>query len=419
MENNKPVNKMISQNDGNVIKRVDENGYEYETTSHNIELDISTLFPGTSLTVPAYDKDGNMIKEANKEFTEEDIRDLKSKNIKTIYYTLTSKKKLKTTVKTTFDGNEGALDKDSTYIIGENGLKDALDKVRKVFDEARQDDKVDMSTIYSLVDSFYNAIKEKNSNELLLINNHNIDDYLYSNAINTCPLTLLVAKDFQSVEKDTKNIGIAALLHDIGFVKLPENIVKTSTSQLSKEDALSYMKHPQISGELITKRNKYIGVDPFILKAIEQHHEYFNGTGFPNKISGEQLDPLNSIITLSDLFDYIVRNPNFQENLDYRDSLVYIYDKIEKLFEPRIASIFIRVVSNKLNIKYLFGDDYFLVLNTGEIALIDEENQYNILKPKLRIIADKTGKKYTKMFRIDLKTDLDRKIVMIKKIKKS
>jgi hypothetical protein len=86
-----------------------------------------------------------------------------------------------------------------------------------------------------------------------------------------------------------------------------------------------------------------------------------------------------------------------------------------KLFEPRVCSIFIKTIYNKLGLEYLFGKDYLIILNTGEIALVEEENPHNILRPKLRIVADKTGKKYIKMFRVDLKADIDRDIVRIKK----
>jgi HD-GYP domain-containing protein (c-di-GMP phosphodiesterase class II) len=411
---NKHVDKMISQNEESVVKRVEEDGHEYETTTHNIQLDIKTLIPGTSLSVPAYDEDGNLIKEANKEFTQNDIEELKKRNIKTIYYSLKSKKKLKQTVKKKFTEDED-VDADIHYIIGEEGLNKTKEKVEYIFEQTKKDERVDMSTAYNLVDNFYSSVKEKIKEGLLLLKDMDIEDYIYSSAVNVALMSALVCKEYIPDDKSIKNLILAAFLRDLGMIKLPEDLIKKPTSKFNKEEVEKYKRHPQIACDLISKRNKYIGVDEFILNAIKQQHEFYNGSGFPKGLSKDQINPIYHIITLADTFDYITRSPNFPKNFDYREALVYLYDMMGKLFEPRVCSIFIKTIYNKLGLEYLFGKDYLIILNTGEIALVEEENPHNILRPKLRIVADKTGKKYIKMFRVDLKADIDRDIVRIKK----
>lgn len=417
MDKSKNVDKMISQSDESVVKRIGSDGNEYETTTHNIELDIKTLLPGTSLTVPAYDKDGNLIKEANKEFTEADIKSLKKKKIKTIYYSLTSKKKLKSSPKKKFTDDEN-IDQDTEYIIGKESLDKFADEVKNIFHKAKEEDKVEMSPVYNIIDSFYSSIKEKDNHKLLLLETENIDEYITTSALNCCLISMIVANEYQPDTKSIKNIGIASLLRDIGFTKLSENIVKKPMKEFTKEEITQYTKHPEITCELITKRNKYIGIDKNITKAIMEHHEYYNGTGFPKKLSGDNIDPYISIITMADMFDYLTRNDTYKNNLSYREALLFIFNNIKKLFEQRIGSIFIKILINKLDLGNLFGNDHLLILNTGEIALVEEENLHNIMKPKLRIIADKSGRKYKKMFRVDLKADIDREIVKAQKIKK-
>ncbi len=417
-KNHKQVDKMISQNDENVVKRIESDGNEYETTTHNIELDINTLLPGTSLTVPAYDKNGNLIKEANKEFTQTDINELKRKKIKTIYYSLRSKKKLKSVPKKKFTSDEN-VDEDVDYIIGKESLEKYAEDIKGIFIKAKEEDKVEMSPVYNIIDSFYASVKEKDNYKLLLLDTKNIDEYITTSAVNCSLISMIVANEYQPDVKSIKNIGIAALLRDVGFVKLPDSIIKKSMKEFTKEEIIQYTKHPEITCELITKRNKYIGIDKAITKAIMEHHEYYNGTGFPKKLSEDNLDPFVSIITLADMFDYLTRNPNYSKNnLSYREALLSIFNSVKKLFEQRISSIFIKTLIHKLGLGKLFGNDHLLILNTGEIALVEEENLHNIMKPKLRIIADKSGRKYKKMFRADLKADIDREIIKAQKIKK-
>ncbi|MFW5891060.1 MAG: HD-GYP domain-containing protein [bacterium] len=419
MEENKPVDKMINKSEENIIKRTDSQGNEYETKTQNIELSVSTILPGTSLTVPAYDKDGNLIKEANKEFTEEDINNLKSYNIKTIYYSLKSSKKVKSNTQAQkMLIEEDNVDQDTEYIISKEKLYEKLDMIKGIFQKTKENDKVEMSEVYNIVDFFYNSIKEKNKYKLLLLKSDlakNADDYLYSSAINTCLLSMLVGREAQPNDKLSKNLGIAGLLHDIGLVKLPSNLITKPANKFTEKEIKQYKEHPDLSSELIEKSSKYIGVDPFIIQTIKQHQEHYNGTGFPNKLKGNMLDPIKTIVSLSDMFDYLTRSPALNKHLNYREALVFIHENMKKIYEPKIAGIFIKTVFNRLKLDVLFGKDYYLLLNTGEIAIVEEENQYNILKPKLRIIADKTGKQYTKMYRVDLKTDLDREIIKVKK----
>jgi response regulator RpfG family c-di-GMP phosphodiesterase len=405
---------MISQNEESVVKRIEEDGHEYETTTHNIELDIKTLLPGTSLSVPAYDRKGNLVKEANKEFTKEDIEELKNKQIKNIYYSLKSKKKLKSVPKKKFTQDE-EIDSDVNYIIGEAGLNATKEKIKNIYEQVKKEDRVDMSTIYSIVDNFYASVKEKIKEEILLLKNTDIEDYVYSSAVNVALMSALVAREYMPEDKNIKLLILSAFMRDLGLVKLPDTLVTKPTSKFTREEIEQYKKHPQIACDIISKRNKYIGIDEFILNAIKQQHEFYNGSGFPKKLSKEQINPIYHIITIADTFDYITRNPNFPSKFSYREALVYIYDNMNKLFEPRTCSIFIKTMYNKLRLEYLFGKDYLIILNTGEIAIVEEENQHNILRPKLRIIADKTGKKYMKMFRVDLKADIDRDILKIKK----
>lgn len=410
----KPVDKIISQTNESIIKDFDKDGNEYETTVHKIELDISTLEPGTTLSVPSYDKDGKLIKEANSEFTEADIKTLKQKNIKFIFYSLKSREKIKSTHKTKLDTKE-KIDEDPEYIIGRDTLNIAMGKIYSVFNKVKSDDHFEMNNIYNIIDLFYNSIKYKKSYKLLLLDTKNKQEYLYSSAINVCILSMFITVDYQSDEKTIKNMGIASLLRDVGLVKFPKKITEGAISEFTKQELELYKKHPQMSCNLLTNKNKYIGIDPLIIKSIQQHHEFLNGSGFPNKLSGEKIDAISNIITISDKFDYITRNNNLSHKLSYRDALVYIYENMNKLFDTRIASLFIKNIANKLYIKYLFGDDFYLILNTGEIAIIEEENPHNILKPKLKIIIDQNGKKVDKMYRIDLKADIDRKIIKVKK----
>jgi len=98
---------------------------------------------------------------------------------------------------------------------------------------------------------------------------------------------------------------LAGLLHDIGIAELPAEIQVLDPEQMSPEQLETYKKHPEISVELIKSRK--IVVPEIVTKAILQHHELYNGTGYPNGYFGDRICKEAQVLALADRFDYMTR----------------------------------------------------------------------------------------------------------------
>jgi HD-GYP domain-containing protein (c-di-GMP phosphodiesterase class II) len=125
----------------------------------------------------------------------------------------------------------------------------------------------------------------------------------YSHSANVSTLAALFSMGLGIGKPE--DLALAGLLHDIGIAELPAEIQVLDPEQMSKEQLEAYKRHPEISVELIKSRK--IVVPEIVTKAILQHHELYNGTGYPNGYFGDRICKEAQVLALADQFDYLTR----------------------------------------------------------------------------------------------------------------
>ena len=148
----------------------------------------------------------------------------------------------------------------------------------------------------------------KNNQELnnLLATYEEYDQRKLSHLFHVSFIATIICKNLDWATKRTVEIvGLGSLFHDIGKLKLPEDIIKTPVIELDKEQLSIYQTHPQIGAEML---QKYPIITEPVRQIVYQHHEFINGEGFPNGLSGVKIYPLAKIVALADEFANMVEN---------------------------------------------------------------------------------------------------------------
>lgn len=99
--------------------------------------------------------------------------------------------------------------------------------------------------------------------------------------------------------RTTGIVGMGALLHDIGMLKLPPTLRHKEVSQMNEKELELYRTHPRLGADML---QKYPGLSDPIKQIVYQHHEYSNGEGFPNKLNGLKIYPPAKIVSLNNEF---------------------------------------------------------------------------------------------------------------------
>jgi len=145
-----------------------------------------------------------------------------------------------------------------------------------------------------------------------------------------------IAKYLELPEKEIGRLKIAALLHDIGKVGVPDAVLHKE-SKISEKEFAIIKKHPVIGANIL----ETIGAFKDLVPIVYHHHERYDGTGYPNGIYGEQIPLLSRIISVADSFDAMTSTRPYRKALDIGAALLEIELNSGTQFDPSVTNAFI------------------------------------------------------------------------------
>jgi len=139
---------------------------------------------------------------------------------------------------------------------------------------------------------------------------------------------------------DLSSLWRSALLHDIGKLGVDPKIIMAKR-KLTKKEYNEVKRHSEI-GELILT-GRYLSTEAMIAR---QHHEYFDGSGYPDGLKGKKIHLYARIIAIADVFDSLTDNRPYRTAWPMQDAADYIARNSSKMFDPKIVGIFFELASS-------------------------------------------------------------------------
>jgi len=220
------------------------------------------------------------------------------------------------------------------------------------------------------------------------------DRSLTTHALDTCILSLVVAVESGLDQTAQEQIGMGALLHDAGYVRLPRNLVR-KREECSGQDKTLLEQHCKLGVTLLSEQP---GMHEDVLRIVREHHERANGSGFPAKLGKDQIFHLAQIVGIVDFYDGMVSRRGRRQAMIPHDAVRQLFLAGEQgLFEKSLVELLIRSIG-----VYPVGS--LVRLNTGEQAVVIGVNPQQRLKPLVKVTTDPQGGSYATPIDIDLAT---------------
>ncbi|MFH1622423.1 MAG: HD domain-containing phosphohydrolase [Candidatus Omnitrophota bacterium] len=157
-----------------------------------------------------------------------------------------------------------------------------------------------------------------------------------------------MAKKMHLNEENRQSLKYASMLHDMGKINIPHEIIKKS-STLTGEEYKLIKQHPVKSAKII----KHLKILKPAMPIIFHHHERFDGTGYPSRLKSNKIPLGSRIMAVVDAFDAMVFGRPYRKKVSIETALKEIKKNSGTQFDPKIVHEFIKVISNKKIKKYL------------------------------------------------------------------
>jgi len=151
----------------------------------------------------------------------------------------------------------------------------------------------------------------------------------------------LMARKMGMSSQDQKMLELAALLHDLGKIGLPDSILNNVKHTLTEEQWQLVKQHPEIGVSILT----HVAQLKRILPAIGQHHERYDGSGYPDGVKGQDISLFARIIAVADAYDAMTTQRTYRPTFDPRQALAELRDNAGNQFDPMAVELFLQSIS--------------------------------------------------------------------------
>ncbi len=261
--------------------------------------------------------------------------------------------------------------------VAEKLYTEALGHAHEFMDDVRKGKDVDYRDAAPVVDGFIESVFRNESAAATLFKLRSFDEYSYTHCINVGVLAIILGK-YLGLDKDTlRQLGLSGLFHDVGKGRIPEDILNKPGGLSPRE--LGIMKtHPLESYKILSAKG---GPTRDILSGAVEHHERFDGTGYPRGLAGAEIGIFGRIVSIVDVYDALTSKRAYKEAIPVSKALGLMYQWRDSTFAPSSIEQFIKCIG-------VYPAGSFVRLSSGEYALVTETNAVNASKPTLKIIFD-------------------------------
>jgi len=228
-------------------------------------------------------------------------------------------------------------------------------------------------SVAPIVDEISQSIT-RNSNAMLTVTRmKSKDDYTYLHSVAVCALMIALGKQI-NYQGDFHSLGMAGLLHDVGKMAIPDEILN-KPGKLTDEEFDIVRDHPRSGWEILKNSDD---VDEIALEVCLHHHERVDGNGYPDKLSGDSLSLVARMAAVCDVYDAITSKRCYKEGWAPADALKKMAEWKDGHFDEQIFQAFVKTIG-------IYPTGTLLKLKSNRLAVVVEQSHGTLLKPVIKI----------------------------------
>ncbi len=275
---------------------------------------------------------------------------------------------------------------------------EATKLVRSLMDDVRLGQQIEVDRVEPLVESVVDSIFRNHDAMLPLIRLKHHDDYTFRHSVSVCALLVAFGRGMHLERGVIKEMAFGGLLHDVGKARVSDRILN-KPGKLNDQE-FGHMKHHVDEGVRVLEETH--GISPIALQVTAEHHERFDGSGYPGQLVGEGISLYGQMASIVDVYDAITSERVYHKSMTPTQALKKLLEWSSHHFDLLLVHAFIRSIG-------IYPSGSLVMLESKRLGVVWEQNENNLLHPVVNIFYHAGQQHYLQPELIDLaKTQQDR-----------
>jgi putative nucleotidyltransferase with HDIG domain len=255
--------------------------------------------------------------------------------------------------------------------------------VRGMMHDIRLGRQVEVEQCEPLVDGIFNSIFRNPDALLPLSQVKTCDEYTFQHSVSVSALAVAFGRALKLPRAEIREFALGALLHDVGKARVPDSILNKPGKLTDEEFAVMKTHAEHGSAVLAQAKGK---ISPIALAAAGEHHERYDGTGYPHGLRGDAISRHGQMMAIVDVYDAITSVRVYHQGMPPTDALRKLFEWGKFHFNPSLVQAFIKSIG-------IYPAGSLVRLESGQLGIVKEINPDKLLQPVVKVIFH-IGKNY-------------------------
>ncbi|WP_432455804.1 MULTISPECIES: HD-GYP domain-containing protein [unclassified Agarivorans] len=256
----------------------------------------------------------------------------------------------------------------------ENEFDRSMAQVRAVMGKLKNRPLNAVNDATALIDNLAEDLLSGENVVLHLMNDSKDADSFYYHSLNVSILSMMLAKAAGFSERDIKVLGIAGLFHDVGKMKIPDKILR-KPGKLTPQEANLLKLHTKYGADFLKLSST---LPPQVKTIAFQHHEYLDGSGYPQKLKGDEIDRLAQLIAVVNDYDSLCHPRDPRLSRIPFTVIAYMYKQRKQQLNNADLGVLIRLLG-------IYPPGSVVQLSSGQFGLVMSVNSERLLYPTVQV----------------------------------
>ena len=262
--------------------------------------------------------------------------------------------------------------------------------VVSMFQEARMGRAIEAEAAAPLVEEISNSVMRNPGALISLARLKTADDYTFMHSVAVCALMIALARQLGLDERQTRDAGMAGLLHDLGKAMIPLEVLN-KPGKLTDEEFDLVKTHPEEGHKLLLQGK---GISAMTKDVCLHHHEKIDGSGYPKGLNSDTMSLFAKMGAVCDVYDAVTSNRPYKAGWDPAESIKRMAEW-KGHFDPAVFQAFVKSLG-------IYPIGSLVRLASGKLGVVVEQGEQSLLKPKIKVFFSTKSQAYIKPELIDI-----------------